>query len=221
MKKYGIIIAVIILVVALGVGGFLFMKYSQPPAMTHETSATSTSPQSSNATTASILGLLSGGQTVSCIINLPDNKGTGTIEVVDRKFAGDFTVTDNSGKQLVSHMISDGTYVYAWSTATADGFKMKLDTAKNAATNAQNNQSVNLNQKVDLKCSPWGVDNSKFAIPTNIKFTDMTDLMQKVMPSEVMPTNTAGAASPGFSCAGITDPTAKTACENTMQSSGQ
>lgn len=221
MKNLWIAIAVIILIVLLGAGGFFFLKYSKAPAMPKQvTTPTTTQSSKANSANATILSLLSGGKTVNCTITIPDNKGTGTIVVSDKKFAGEFTTKDSAGKEIVANMVSDGTYMYIWSSAMPTaGFKMSLEAAKSAATNAQNNnQSVNVNQNVDMQCSPWIVDNSKFTIPSTVKFTDMSKFFPQGQPSVTPSTGAKTGASP---CDQIPAGAAKTACLNAMQSAGQ
>jgi hypothetical protein len=221
MKNIGIIVAVIILIILLGAGGFLFLKYSKATTMPKQV-ATSTPTQApkTNSVSGTILSLLSGGQNVNCAITYPDNKGTGSIFVSDKKFAGDFTMKDSSGKETIGHMISDGTFMYIWSSAMPTGIKMNLEVAKNAATNAQNNQGIDVNQKVGLNCSPWLPDNSKFTVPTNIRFTDMSKFFPQGQPAGTV-TPSTGAQTGTSPCDQVPAGPARTACLNAMQSSGQ
>jgi hypothetical protein len=104
------------------------------------------------------------------------------------------------------------------------GIKMNLLAAKNAAGNAQTNQAVNMNQQVDMQCGAWTVDDSKFTIPANVNFTDMSNLMKQAAPSTgtttVAPQTGAGAG--GTSpCDQVPAGPARTACLNAMQSAGQ
>ena len=91
--------------------------------------------------------------------------------------------TDKAVPTINMRMISDGTYMYTWNTETkAQGMKIKITepTAENTNTTNTNNGSVNLDDKVDMKCSPWLVDNSKFSIPTDVTFTDLSELMKNI-----------------------------------------
>jgi hypothetical protein len=67
-----------------------------------------------------------------------------------------------------------------------------------------------------MKCSPWITDDSKFTVPANIKFQDMSQLLQQFQPKVTTAPQTG--TSP---CDQIPAGAAKTACENAMQSSGQ
>ncbi len=219
MKKIGIVIATVVLLLIIAVGGVLFLKYSKAPAQTQSANTQSAKP-ATNSTSDSILSLISGGKNVSCAITYPDNKGAGSIFVSDKKFAGDFTTKDSAGKDIAGHMISDGTFMYIWSASMSTGIKVNLANAKNMAQNSAISQGFNVNQKVDMKCSPWITDDSKFAVPATIKFQDMSQLLQQFQPKvTVAPqTGTQTGASP---CDQIPAGAAKTACENAMQSSGQ
>lgn len=176
-------------------------------------------PQNNNSINGSIASLLSGGKNVNCSITYPDNKGTGTIFVSDKKFAGDFTTKDASGKETIGHTISDGTNIYVWSAAMTTGIKMNLVDAKNTAQNTQNTQSFDVNQKVGLNCSPWLPDNSKFTVPTNIKFQDVSQLLKQFQPQATTAPKT-GTQTGSSPCDQITDPTAKTACVNALKGQG-
>jgi hypothetical protein len=212
VKNIAVIIAAVILILVLAISGYLILNYAKPSAQPNKTASEQTQP--ANSVSGSILSLLSGGKTVYCTIAYPDNKGTGKIYVSDKKFAGEFSIKDANGKEITSNTVSDGTYVYVWSSMMTNGVRMKLEDIKGTAQNVQSAQSVDLNQNVNLKCSPWTVDNSKFTAPTSIKFQDVSDLLQQAQP-------TAGATTQGTTspCDQITDPTAKAACVKAL--SGQ
>jgi hypothetical protein len=226
MKKTAPIIAVIIILVILfGVGGMLFMKSSKTPSTTQTTNTQATKPQTTNSLKGTIIGLLSGGKNVNCQITYPENKGTGTVYVSDKKFAGDFTMKGTDGKETTGHMVSDGTFMYVWSSGISMGIKMNLAEAKSAAqkAGANANQSIDVNQEVNLNCNPWAPDNSKFTVPTDIQFKDMSKLLEQVAPQTTGKTVTPqtgtenGNSSP---CDQITDPTAKAACTKALQGNG-
>jgi hypothetical protein len=216
MKNKSLIIAaVIVLIVLIGGGAYLMMSSKTNPQTKAQTPTTNTQtakPQTTNSLKGTIIGLLSGGKNVNCSITYPDNKGTGTVYVSDKKFAGDFTMKGADGKETNAHMISDGTYMYVWSSGISTGIKMNLAAAKNAAQNAQTNQSVNINQEVGLNCNPWAPDSSKFTVPSDIRFQDMSQLLQQAQPQVTTAPQTG--SSP---CDQITDPTAKAACVNALQ----
>jgi len=84
MKNIGIIIAAVILLLIVAVGGVFFLKSSKAPTQTQSVNTQSAKP-AANPTSDSILSLISGGKNVNCAITYPDNKGTGSIFVSDKK----------------------------------------------------------------------------------------------------------------------------------------
>jgi hypothetical protein len=217
-NKWLVVAAIVIIVLLIGAGLYLMKSAKTAPAQKVANTQTA-KPQTTNSLKGTIIGLLSGGKNVNCQVTYPDNKGTGSVYVSDKKFAGDFTMKGTDGKETTGHMISDGTYMYIWSSGMPTGIKMSIEAAKNAAANTQTNQSVNINQEVSLNCNPWAPDASKFTLPSDIQFRDMSQLLQQVAPSKgttVTPQTQTG-SSP---CDQITDPTAKAACANALQGKG-
>ena len=224
MKNKWLIIAVVVVLIALvGLVGYKLMSSNKtvPQAKTQTTTQTA-QPQTmqKNAVRGTILSLLDGGKTVTCTVTLTDNKGTGTFYVASaKKFAGDINSVGTDNKPITTHMVSDGPFVYIWSAAMPMGIKMNLSAARNAANNAQTSQSFDMSQNVDMQCNPWIVDESKFTVPANVNFTDMSNLTNPAGSTTVAPKT--GAGTTGTSpCDAITNPTAKAACQNALKSQG-
>jgi hypothetical protein len=229
-KKLPIIVGVLLLLLVL-VGGGMFLLSNKSATPGTQTQTNQNSPKSegkieTTSVSGTIKDLLAGGKTQTCTITYPNNAGTGTIYLADKKMSGNFTIREFNGKQITGNMVSDGTYMYTWSTDANMGIKMNLaETQKQvqSTTNGQNS-SVDINQKVDMKCSSWNVDNSKFTVPTNIKFTDMTNLL-KQLPSQKTTAETPAAGATNGSegsspCDQIPDATAKAACVKALQGIG-
>ena len=102
------------------------VKSAKTPAVKETANTQTAKPETTNSLKGTILGLLSGGKNVNCQVTYPENKGTGSVYVSDKKFAGDFTMKGADGKETTAHMISDGTFMYAWSSGIAMGIKMNL-----------------------------------------------------------------------------------------------
>ncbi len=98
----------------------------------------------------------------------------GTVFISGKKMRGDFVSTTKVAANLKveSHMISDGEFMYNWSSAAPMGFKIAIAETTNA-TPTTGSQSLDYNQKLDYDCKAWTVDSSKFAIPAEIKFTTL------------------------------------------------
>ncbi len=203
-NKTLVIVAVVVILALLGGAAYLTLsKTSTAPEQTTGQEQPKTSPSGVTGTLKSLFG-----KNQSCTITYPNNGGSGTIYVSGNKFRGDFTTKIAGEKETTSQVVSDGVYTYVWSSESSDGIKMKIDVTSPAAS-AQTG-SFNLDQEVGLNCSPWGVDASKFTIPTNIKFTDFSSMVAPQAESKTTQTQTA---SP---CDQISDPAAKTACVNAL-----
>lgn len=202
-----------IIVLLLVGGGVLAFTQMQKPvvAPTSQDPSVAENSQSDQKNRGTIQSLISAGKNVVCEINMPEQKSSGTTYVVGNKVRGDFTVNlDESGKPMMSHMISDGEYMYMWTDGVDQGTKFKIDavSANPSALPSSAPKTANLNQEVDLNCSDWAVDNTKFNVPANIKFTDMSQLMNNAVKSNG---STAPKIDPSL-CDELTDPTAKAAC---------
>ncbi len=195
-KKIVIAVAVLVLLGIVGVG-YVMMPKSAP---SQEGTPTTEQPKS---TMQSLKDLLTSGQSVSCSVDYGDNSQmNGKTYVSGKRVRADFTG---------GHMIQDGTYAYMWSDTQATGTKIKVDAmaelAKNAATptgQTQKTQTVDENEKASMNCSAWITDESQFVPPTNITFTDLSEMLKKLP------------AMPKGTCDAITDPTAKAACESSL-----
>lgn len=97
---------------------------------------------------------------------------TGTVYISGIKIRGDFmTTTKVAGNlKIESHMISDGEFVYTWSAGTLTGFKVAVSAESNP-TSTESSASFDYNQKLDYDCKAWTVEETKFMVPTDIKFT--------------------------------------------------
>jgi len=80
-------------------------------------------------------------------------------------------------------MISDGTYMYIWSSGMPTGIKMSIEAAKMPL---QILKQIKCKYKSRSKsnCNPWAPDASKFTLPSDIQFRDMSQLLQQVAPSK-------------------------------------
>jgi uncharacterized protein YxeA len=97
-----------------------------------------------------------------------DFDSSGTVYVNDGRMRGEFE-TIAEGINIKSYIIMKDGFIYTWSSASPKiGFKMAIKTDVENA-NSQN-YSWNPEQIGDYDCSFWLLDESQFAVPTNIKF---------------------------------------------------
>lgn len=195
----GLVVAAIVAVIA-------FTQLSKSPKT--NVAQEITTPKEESGIRGSIKSLLGVGKNVSCSVKYPESAGDGKIYVAGDRVRGDFTLMIDN-KEMESHMIVDREFGYFWSGT--QGTKMKIDETEKTASPLPEGQeqTQDIDKEVDLNCSSWSVDNSKFTIPTNVQFTDMTEIMQK------MQQQSGGSGTPKIDssyCNQITDPAAKAAC---------
>jgi major membrane immunogen (membrane-anchored lipoprotein) len=140
----------------------------------------------------SILDLAKMGKNVKCTYKFDNEEAAmeGTVYVSGSKTRSDIKIKISDGTENDSTTITDGEWMYMWSTAAEQGTKMNIKDMEQMAEKYKtegdaeedsNNQYKNQTQDVDYKCRPWVVDNSKFNIPTNIEFIDMNEMMKGLL----------------------------------------
>ena len=174
MNKTLIIAIVAVVLLLLGVGGFLLMSQSKP-ATRNTVSVSPSSSESPNTTQkTSLKSLMSLGANQTCTFTDAATGSSGTMYIGRGTARGDFQSTV-SGRTTMSHMINDGTVVYVWMDGQAQGFKSSLDAIEKLSGSAQN--TVNVNAEVDYSCTPATPDAAKFTVPTDVTFSDFSNLM--------------------------------------------
>lgn len=211
-RQIQLIIAAIIVVILILAGAFYVLGKSKKSQTETPTSQATQAPSAEQSGT--IKSLLAMGKDAACDVSYSGegNETSGKIYVSGKKMSGDFSIKLADGKTMDSHMIQDETYIYSWSSVYPQGTKMKVETPTASPTPASSGQPAgpNLDQQVQYKCSPWGVDASKFTPPANVKFLDIST-MTKTTPSQTQPASGGGNSSSSY-CDQLTDPQAKAAC---------
>ncbi len=185
-KSILIVVGILILLLLL----FFVWKFTnkKPAEVSLSTQGQQQTTQKSNeeATASDVNGnvfdLIKLGKTLKCTYSMATQDVTisGTTYVSGENMRGDFENTEPNGTKIQSHMISDGEWVYTWTSASPQGIKMNITKAQSegSASNADStttNQNANtFKNNVDFKCLPWIEDASVFQVPTDIKFTDFT-----------------------------------------------
>jgi hypothetical protein len=218
-KRSGLIIAVLVAILIIGAVAYTqFGKKSQESSqgtpVSQQQEDNSVLPK--RGTIASLLG---SGRNVMCKMSFSDENGStsGTSYIAGQRVRSDFTVTTSDGQTTNGSMIYDGEYSYIWNEGEGKGTKFKIDMSQQEEpeTNGDQAGSMDLDQEVDLDCSAWSVDSSKFTPPSDIEFTDFSSMMQQQPQSGSQ--NGQAPAVDSSVCDQITDPAAKAACEQYAQ----
>ena len=151
---------------------------------------------SKKSTLKTLLGM---GKSLNCTYEFTDSESKlttrGTTYVSGKNFATDIETTNpaDTKKTLKNHMISDGEYLYTWGDdQKGAGMKVKMESSaetdsKTIKTDVAGVQE-DMEKEYDMKCLPWGVDQSKFTVPSNIKFTDLSEIMKNIPSMPNIPT---------------------------------
>lgn len=159
--------------------------------------------QAGNGGPKSLKDLLTSGVAQKCEFSTTDDSGTseGVTYISGGKMRGDFSST-YSGKKTLSHMIVDGKTNYIWTDGEKTGFKTTIEDddssdipATDPATGQFSTQGADLDQKADYKCSAWVVDGSYFTPPSNVTFSDLSEMFKA--PSGENPVPGAGGGASG------------------------
>jgi hypothetical protein len=201
MNKKTVMIVVIVLILLLGLGGFMLSRKKSPAGMS--TTSPATGEQTQPVTEKkSLRDLLSLGQSLQCTYTLPADSGagtsTGTVYVSGKQMRSDISM-DIQGKTTVSHVIVTGDTSYIWVDGQTQGMKMTIDpSATPVPTITGTPQSVDWDSRIDYNCSPWSVDSAMFELPSDIKFSDFSQMM-------VLPTGMVGGGSPAANNCSVCD----------------
>ena len=221
MKKNNIIIIVVVLLLLLllGAGGYLMLSKKTVSPEKTTPAQTNTQPKTEQ-TSKSLLELIKMGQNLRCTYTSQMSNGSteGTVYVSGQNVRADFTVKGSDGKTAQTSMIRNGDTSYIWG-ASMLGKGIKMTVALDKITGSkQASQYVDPNQKVDYNCTPWNVDSTLLTPPSNITFTDMTNLLAPKETGTPAETKTNPSTNP---CSEITDANVKAACESALQKAGQ
>jgi outer membrane lipoprotein-sorting protein len=212
------IILIVSAVISLFLLGFLVWKLTNKKAIPDASlSQQQIAQESSKQTDAEVINgniydLLKFGKTLKCEYST-DEKGT-KISVISyisgKNMRGDLENTDPTGNQFQSHMISDGEWVYTWSSAIKQGIKMKLSNAesKTPAPDAKTQNHDVFKDTADYTCSPWIEDTSLFQVPSDITFTDFSESLKNI--------NSGDKSSMCAACDYAQDESDKTVCKKQL-----
>jgi predicted small lipoprotein YifL len=172
---------------ALALGG-CGQKPAVNPAPTAGAPTNGTAPVSTQKISATALEMMHSGKALDCNYSFQSQQGA--------LQSGEFFVDGATGRfrsdvmemvrvpvpmNIMAYSISDGTYVYTWSSMNPKtGYKVNLSQTSPAAVPAATSSvqsTADLNQKIDYNCRPWTVDASKFTLPAGVQFTDMSQMI--------------------------------------------
>jgi len=175
MNKKILALLCLLIIVPLTLTGCKFFKKDTTP----------TEEQQEETFNGSLDDLIKRGKPTKCTYSTSDENVdvNGTVYVADKKARQD-TEAIEDGKKIEIHTIVDDRTVWFWSSENpGQGMKMYIDETeeelKEFGENFQNAQAESdLSQKMEFKCTAWQVDSSKFEVPNDIEFMDMSKMFE-------------------------------------------
>lgn len=105
----------------------------------------------------------------------------GEIIIKGEKFKQSTEITSDEGIMKI-YSISDGQYFYFWNDAIkGSGSKMKIEAVTTTPEkNTQKQENINWEEKMDYKCNPATLSEADLALPTDVEFVDLSEMMNKL-----------------------------------------
>lgn len=210
---FGAIAALIVIAVIAVAGGGIYVATQNDAEVTIEderqmnTDATDTET-GGNTTIRELLAL---GENLVCTFSRSDAESTvdGTIYVdgAGERISGDFTITTEAAGTMQGRMVKTENTVYTWTDAMSRGTKMSLDATAEADASMEQHEAVGLDEEVNYQCESWNVDESRFTIPSDIEFMDISSMMDASMD-----VHGSASADQCAACDAIPDENAKQQC---------
>lgn len=112
---------------------------------------------------------------------------TGTVYIHNKQMRGD-TVSTVDGSQINGSLIIKDDTMYTWTTNPKQGVKFSLseiqemskDHTTGMSPEIENKTLDSINQEYDYDCKNWTPDQTKFTIPTDITFMDMSKQIEQL-----------------------------------------
>lgn len=129
----------------------------------------------------SLKELLGLGISQKCTFEISDEAQTtkGELLIDGNKFKQSMEMMTEEGLMKVN-TISDGEYFYSWNEGIeGSGTKMKIEKENEVSEeDVQEQENINWEEKFDYKCSPVVLSEADFALPTDIEFVDLSEMIQ-------------------------------------------
>ncbi len=207
----GIIAAFVILFGAIGVFALNRTKIPEPNSTINTATKETKNPAS---TLASIIG---SGKTQKCSFSSKNESSQtkGTAYLSGKKLRTDLS-TQVNGKTSMVYVIRNGDENYIWGTEFPNNTGMKITMSMDemmgkSDTSNEAQKYFDANMDVDYKCENWNVDEKILTPPTNIKFQDLSEMMQMML-KNVSKTPTSSTGSNECSICNSLTGDAKSAC---------
>jgi len=123
--------------------------------------------------------LMARGKSMRCTYTQEVEGGgtaTGVVYMADKNARVEITIKEANSPSGKMYALMNQEWVYSWVDGSSQGVKMTLEASE---LSEKNEETVsNLSKEIEFECKSWKKDNSKFKVPTNIEFQDMSEMME-------------------------------------------
>lgn len=169
-----IIAGLVIGVAIIGGSAFYFFGNKKSASNSEGTSPTENT-QAAGSFTGSFADLAKRGGEWKCTVDNTSETGvgqvvsSGVVYVSGDKVRAEYNVTVPSLGSMKGYMVSDGEYIYSWSSMLPQGVKTKASVVTQGSGSVSG-QVVDANYAYSYDCQPSSPDASLFIAPANITF---------------------------------------------------
>lgn len=190
LKNKKILIAIIVVVIILlgGIGWFATQNESDNTST--QSSSSQNSDSKSSVTKGSLTSLSTGKKAQECTMSYSGANGSGTGTMyTDGNGRGrmHLDLKTEKGNVAQTDQIMKDNKAYSWTTTGEQTFGMVMDLSKMNSQQSQaqaqsqsGNSSPTPSQDFDINCKDWKVDESKFAVPANVNFMDLSNIQNSI-----------------------------------------
>ncbi len=169
------LIAIIVIILILGGGYFVWKNMGDREAVNDTAGSIEETNTESEASGGTFASVLRSGSNVECTFTQGEGPTTssGQMYISNRgeEIRGDFTLAID-GEPQEAHMIRTGGWNYLWGSFSPQGIKMQV-TEENREKIFEG-ESANIPDDVQYDCNSWNVDQSKFSVPSDVEFVDIS-----------------------------------------------
>lgn len=184
---------IVIIVGIIVVGGIAFAGYkmgSNPNSDNSENSVKDSNTESNTEQSQksdnedgnyfeTLTDLMARGKSMKCTYNQKvdsENTADGTIYMSGGNARTEIIANKGTANEAEMYAIINKDWVYSWTNGSSTGYKMTVEASE---LDKKNKEAVSdLAKEINFKCASWKKDSSKFKIPSNINFQDMSEMME-------------------------------------------
>lgn len=170
-----LIVGLIAGAVIIGGGAWYFMQGESSDSQ--NTEATSeTSAATPGAFKGSFAALAERGGDWKCTVDTSSQTGagqavaSGVVYVSGDKVRAEYDVSVPSLGSMKAYMVSDGEYVYSWSSMIPQGVKTRASVMESSSAAPTSGQMIDANYEYSYDCQPASTNASMFVAPADVTF---------------------------------------------------